>query len=148
MAANTNPIFSLTPQVSAVAVTAACTKSDGAGTIGTDIFKAFTAGSDGSWVSRLRITPFASVAATATTATVARVFVSSATSGAVTSATCFLIGEVSLPSVTADHSTTAINPVEIPLNFALKASWTILVTTHAVPAANTGQMFTVFAGDY
>jgi len=148
MAANTNPIFSLTPQVSGVAVTAANTSSSGTGTIGTDIFKAYTAGADGAWLSRLRISPFATVAATATTATVARVFVSSATSGATTAANTLLIAELSLPSVTADHSTNATQGVEVPLNFALKALWTVLVTTHAAPATNTGQQFVVFAGDF
>lgn len=148
MAANTSPIFSLTPQIGVGAATAANTVGDGGGTIATDIFKVFTAGADGAWVSRIRFQAASSAAATNTTATVARVFVSSITSGATTNANTFLIAEVGLGVVAADHSTNATNPVDIQLNFALPASWTILITNHAAPAANTRWMATVYAGNY
>src|SRR6266566_1177651 len=100
--ANTSPVFTLVPNVGLAAPSAANTKSDGAGTVGTDIFKAFTAGANGSFVTRVRINPVASAAGTATTATVGRVFYSTVTSGATTNANTFLLGEVTLPSVTAD----------------------------------------------
>ncbi len=149
MPANTNPIFVLSPAIGSVVPTAANVKSDGAGTIGTDIFKAFTAdATNGSFVSMIRLSPFASVAATATTATTLRIFISSATSGAVTSANAWLFQEISAAAQTAAHSTNATFFIEVPVNRILPASYTILVTTHVVSAANTGWQATVFAGNY
>lgn len=149
MSANTEPIYTLTPVVSGVAVGgAANTKSDGQGTIGTDIFKAFQAGANGSYVTRIRLHPVATVAATATTATLLRIFISSATSGATTQANTFLFQEVAAPSQTADHSTSATNFIEIPFGFALPANYTILVSSHVVNAANTSWTAMVVGGDY
>lgn len=147
---NKEPIFTLVPQIGTPKnLSAANTKSDGAGTIGTDIFKIFEAhATNGSYVSSVRVTPFASVAATATTATVIRIFLSSQTSGTVTSANCWLLQEIPMPTQTADHSTVAIFPNEIPINRAIPAGYTILATTHAVPAANTGFMAIAFGGDF
>lgn len=150
MPANINPIFTLTPNVGTVAVTAANTKSDGTGTaVGTDIFKAFTAGANGSFVTRVRFNPVATAAATTTTATVGRVFYSTVTSGATTGGTnTWLIAEVALPSVSADSTTAPTNPVEIMLNFALPTGSFIHATTHAAPAASTSQQVTCFGGDF
>lgn len=148
MAANTSPIFPLTPNIGCAVPTAGNTKSDGQGTIGTDIFKAFTAGAAGAYVSKVKWTPTATAAATATTGTVGRVYVSSATSGAVTSANTFLLGEVALVSQTADSSTTPIVSLEVPINQAIPAGWTILVTNHVLPAASSAWQATVFGGDY
>jgi hypothetical protein len=148
MPANTSPVFTLTPNIGIVSPTAANTKSDGGGTVATDIFKAFTAGANGSFVWRVRINPVASAAGTATTATVGRVFYSTVTSGATTNANTFLIGEVALPSVTADSASAATNPIEIIINMAIPTGSFIHVTTHAAPAASTLQQFTVIGGDY
>jgi hypothetical protein len=148
MPANTAPIFGLTPNVNSVAPVGVNVKSDGSGTIGTDIFKAFTAGSNGAWVSRVRFTSTASVAATTTTNTSVRVFVSSKTSGATTSADTWLVGELNLPSVSAAHSTNATVPQELPCNFAIPAGYTVLVTYHVAHAANSGIQATVFGTDY
>lgn len=149
MPANTAPIFSVAPNVNGVAPSAACTKSDGTGTIGTDIFKAFTAGANGAWVSKVRFNPVATAAATTTTGTVGRVFASSKTSGGTTGGTdTFLLAEVTLPAVSADHSTAPTNAIEVPINFALPAGWTILITNHAAPASNTSWQALVVGGDY
>lgn len=146
---NTNPIFTLTPNVSGAAPSAACTKSDGTGTIGTDVFKAFTAGLNGSFITRVRCIPVATAAATATTATVGRVFMSSKTSGAtVGGSDTFALGEVTLPLTTADSASAPVNPIEILLNMAIPATYTILVTNHAAPAANTSWQMLVIGGDY
>src|SRR6266550_882545 len=129
MAQNTSPIFVLTPIITSVVPSAANTKSDGAGTIGTDIFKAFTANAtNGSFVSSVRFNPFASVAATNTVATTLRVFISNKTSGATTSADTWLFAEISAGIQTADHSLNATFPIEVPINRILPASYTILVT--------------------
>lgn len=148
MAGNATPQFTKNGNVGAVAITAANTKSDGAGTIGTDIFKAFTAGADGAYVDFVRFMAYATTAATTTTATVGRVFISSQTSGATTVSNTWLVGEVPLPAVSADATTTAVNAIDFPLGFRIPAGYTILVTTHHTPAASSGQLATVFGGDY
>jgi hypothetical protein len=82
------------------------------------------------------------------TATVLRVFISSVTSGATTSANTFLWNEVTSPAVGADNASTATYPIDVPLGFRLQAGYTILVTNHAAPAANTNWRAIVLAGDY
>lgn len=152
MAQNTNPIFTLVPALGTGQLTpsvTANTKSDGVGTIGTDLVKVFTAdATNGSYVSSIRLCPYASVASTATTATTIRIFLSSATSGATTAATAWLIQEVAAASQTADASTAATFYIEIPINRPIPAGYTILVSQHVVAAANTGWQAVVFAGHY
>lgn len=150
MPANTSPIFTLTPNVGKANITAANTSSSGTGNITTPtIFVAFTAGANGSFVSRLRFNVVATTAGTATTATVGRVYLSTISSGATTGGTdTWLLGEVTLPSVTADSSSAPTNPIEVMLNFAIPSGSTILVSTHAAPAANTSVQATCFGGDY
>lgn len=149
MPAGVQPIFTAAINVSCVEITAANTSSRGSGTIGTDLFKAFTAGSNGAFVEAIRIVPAASVAATSTTATVLRVFLSSATTGATTAGTnTFLLGEMTAPAQSADHATTGTYPWELVLNRPIPAGWTILVASHAAPASNTWWHTTVFGGDY
>jgi len=150
MAGNTDPIYSKVGKISGVEVTAANTKSDGQGTIGTDIFLAFTADStNGSFVRDIKTFLTATTAATATTATVVRYFASSATSGATTASNTYPLGEFAVASQSADNSGTATFPVAvITLNLALPAGWTILVTNHAAPAANSKLKTVVFGGDY
>lgn len=148
-AANTAPQFTKNGTLGFVPITAANTKSDGAGTIGTDIFKAFTADStNGSFVEYVRFNPTATAANTTTTATVGRVFASSQTTGATTSANTIMLAEVALPSVSADSSTVANNPIDVPLNIRLPAGYTILVTCHSAPAASTAWTATAVGGDF
>lgn len=148
MAANSNPKFTKNGRVSSVLVAAGNTSSQGGGTVATDIFLAFTAdATNGSFVERVRLIPTATTPAS-TTATVARVFVSSIASGATTSANTYLVGEVTLPAIAADNASAAVIPFDVQLGFALPASGTILVTTHAAPAANTAWRAVVIGGDY
>ena len=151
MTANTAPIYSITPKTGAATwlpATTANTKSDGTGTIGTDILLAYTAGSNGAFIQRIRLNPCASVASTATTATVARVFLSSVTSGATTNLNTLRWDEVACPAQTADQTATANNFIEIPMGIAIAPNATILVSMHAAAAANTSWQFTVIGGDY
>jgi hypothetical protein len=149
MPANTAPIYTLPPSGVGCAITAALTKSNGDGTIGTDIFKAYTAGSNGAWLSKVRISLGATTAATATQATVARVYLSSATSGATTGGTnTFFIAEIAVPSQSADNTASATYPLDIPIGMAVPAGWTVLVSTHHAPAANSSVQAIVSAGDY
>lgn len=145
MAVTATPVFPQAPWLGAVRVTAANTSSQGGGTIGTDIFLAGTAGSNGGFVERVRFSPTAT-AATNTTATVARVFWSTVTSGATTNANTFLLGEVTLPLIAADNATAAVSIFDLPLNFPIPAGNTILVTNHAAPAANTAWVAVVVGG--
>ncbi len=150
MAANINPIYSLVPHVSGVAPSAANTNSDGTGTVATNIFVAFSAGANGSWISKIRWTPVATVASTATTNTMGRAFYSTVNSGATTPGTnTFQLSEVSLASQTVDQATNnPANYIEIPLNIAIPSGGYILVTNHAAPATSSAWQCTVFGGDY
>lgn len=148
MTANTTPIYTQIPRLGAVPVTAANTRSDGVGTIATDIFLAFTASADGAFISKVRFVATATTAATATAATTARVFVSSVTSGATTASNTSVVAEVNLPVTTAAHATTPAQPVDVPLNIAIPPNATILVTCHVAPNANTAWKALVVAGDY
>ena len=147
----TTPAFATTPKrgvASWLSTTTANTKSDGTGTIGTDILLAFTAGSSGSWIDRIRINPVGSTAATATTATVARVYTSTVTSGATTNANTNLWQEKACPAQTTDQTTTATVPVDFDAGFRLEANATILFSMHHAAAANTSWDITVIASDY
>lgn len=150
MPANTNPVFGLTANFGPVAITAALTKSDGTATgIATDIFKAFATGASGSWISKVRFSPCATTANTATTATIGRVYLSTQSSGATTGGTnTWLIAEVTLAAQTADSSTAATNPIDVPLNIAVQTGYYVLVSTHHAPAANSSWQAEVFGTDY
>lgn len=148
MPANTDPVFTKNARIDSVLVTAANTSSQGGGTIGTDIFKAFTAdATNGSFIRFVRLIPTATTPTT-TTASVARIFVSSVTSGATTSANTYLVAEYTLAAIGADNASTAVNGFDVMLNFAIPASYTILITNHAAPAANTAWRAVVVGGDY
>jgi hypothetical protein len=151
---NTLPNFTQSANISSVAVTAANTSSEGGGTVGTNIFLAYSPGANDSYVDFLRWMPTASAAGTNTTATVGRVFISSVNSGATTSANTFLIYEVVLPQVSADSASGANNPIDVPLGFRLPGSnaavgaMYLLVTNHAAPATSTQWVTTTFGANY
>ena len=151
MAGNSDPLFVRNGKNGSVLVTAANTSSQGGGTIGTDIFLAFTAdATNGSLVRQIDFIPTAT-APTTTTATVGRVFISSVSSGATTSANTRLVGEVTLPAAAADNASAAVLPVSwIPPAGALvlAASETVLITNHAAPAASTAWRINVYGGDF
>lgn len=149
MPANTDPIFTRQGLKGSVLVTAANTSSQGGGTIGTDIFLAATCdATNGSFIQRVRWIPTAT-APTTTTATVGRIFLSTIASGATTSANTWLFHELVLPAIPADNATAAVNFFDIILGFAIPSGvQTILVTTHAAPAANTAWRALVIGGDY
>ena len=149
MPANTSPIFTLTPNVGTANVTAANTRSDGNGTIATDIYKVFTAGANGSFFNTVRLAPTATAASTATAATTFRIYLSSIGSGATTPGTnVWQLGEVAAAAQTADQTTTATYFLEFPVNRAIPANYTILVSMHIVANANTAWHATGWGGDY
>lgn len=145
MPANTAPIYSIVGAVDSVASNnsglvvgpTANTAQDGSGTL----YKAFTAGSNGSYVQKIR---FRSVGSPA--ATVARVFISSSTT---TSATAtWLYDEITLPAVTVSQ-TAASSVFELPLNFALDPNYLLYVTFGtSTGSSGTGYSVVVVGGDY
>jgi|SRR5580692_315699 hypothetical protein len=148
MTANIAPQFIENANVGQVAVTAGNTSSEGGGTIGTNMFLLFTAGANDSFVENVVWLPTASAVATATQATVARLFLSTVGAGSPTSANCFLLAEVALPSVSADSSTVANNPVVMPVNERIPTGYFLLVTNHAAPNANSQWVAQAFGGNY
>lgn len=148
MPGNQNPIFSRVGARSGVYITAGNGRSDGTGTVGTNMFLAFSAdATNGSYVQRVRFTP-AGASAVTTSSTIGRVFLSNVSSGSTANTNTFLFQEVVLPAVNAANSTNATVAIEVPLNFALPPGSTILVSTHASPVANTSWVAQVIGGDY
>jgi hypothetical protein len=145
---NATPQFTKNGAVTAVRATAANTSSEGDGTIGTTMFLVFTAdATNGSFVEFVRWIPRAT-AATSTTATVGRIYLSTQASGATTSANTNLLAEITLPSVGADNGAGAATWFDIPLGFRIPAGQTLLASMAAAPAANTSWGVMAIAGDY
>jgi len=145
MPANTSPIYSIVGAVDSVAANnsglvvgpTANTALDGSGTL----VKAFTAGSNGSYVQKVRFRPVGSPAAT-----VCRVFISSSSSTSATNS--WLYDEITLPAVTLSQ-TAASSVFELPLNIALDPSYLLYVTFGtSTGSAGTGYSVVTIAGDY
>lgn len=152
MAANTSPIYSLTPNIGEVKITTTSTlvRSDGSAVnaIGTDQFLAFSSGVDGSFVQRVRFIPVASAAAVNSVATTLRVFLSSVNTGTPTAANTHLLAEISVPIISTSNSTSAVTYYEIPLNIAIPANHHILVSQHIAQTTNQSWQAMVFGGNY
>jgi hypothetical protein len=150
MPANTSPIYTLAANMNPgfCVIGTQNTKNDGAGTIATDIWLLSTVGSNGSLLRSIRFWPTASVAATATAATVLRVYLSTQAAGATTSANTFLIDEFAAAAQTADQTTTACFAHVRQYNLLLKTGWNILLSTHIANAANTAWVASADMGDY
>lgn len=145
MAANTAPIYSIAGHVESVAQDntglvvgpTANTAQDGTGTL----YKAFTAGANGSYLQKIRFRPVGSPAAT-----VCRVFISSSSTTSATNT--WLYDEITLPAVTVSQNS-ASNVFELPLNFALNANYLLYVTFGtSTGSAGTGYSVVTVAGDY
>jgi hypothetical protein len=145
MAANTSPIYSIVGATDSVAFNntglvvgpTANTAQDGTGTL----YKAFTAGANGSYVQKMRFRPVGTTAAT-----VARVFISSSSS--TSSSATWLYDEITLPAVTLSQ-TAASSVFELPLNFALDPNF-LLYVTFGTSTGTTGNGYSIvtIAGDY
>lgn len=145
MPANTSPIYSIAGDIQSVAQNntglivgpTANTALDGTGTL----YKLFTAGANGSYVQKVRFRPVGSPAAT-----VCRIFVSSSTTTNATNT--WLYDEITLPAVTLSQ-TAASSVFELPINFALNASYLLYVTFGtSTGSAGTGYSVVCVAGDY
>lgn len=153
MAANTTPIFTLTPNVGTISIPTANaqTKSDGtsAGSGADLMYKVFTSGANGSLIDRVRFFSVASAAATTGVATVLRLYLSSvAAPGATTAANTFLLGEVSVPAISSSHSTNATNYYEITLGLVIPAGFYLHVSQHVAQTASQNWIAVAFGSDY
>lgn len=153
MAANINPIFSrLADWLGSIWTSSLTgnTRSDGVGTIGTDMLVALIVDpTEGGFLDRLRFTCSASAASTATTASMIKVFISTVSSGATLRTNTFLWAEVACPTQTADAaSTTATNIVEVPFGIGLPAGTTVLWCMHHAAANNTSWQCNAIGGKY
>lgn len=153
MAANTDPIFSRTPDVKLATVSAvipqtnANTSTDGTSSASNmwEIFQADT--TEGGYVQKIILKAIGSPSAT-----VARVFLSSIT-GALTIGTTntavntMLIAELGLPAITV--SQTGASPhFEIPLNMALPAGYRLLISFGTSTGSNNGYSVITVGGKY
>jgi hypothetical protein len=145
MPANTSPIYSIVGATDSVAANntglvvgpTANTAQDGTGTL----YKAFTAGANGSYIQKIRFRPVGSPAAT-----VARVFISTSTTTSATNT--WLYDEITLPAVTVSQ-TAASSVFELPLNIAVDPNYLLYVTFGtSTGAAGTGYSVVTIAGDY
>lgn len=144
MPANTSPIYSIAGHIESANSNSsgsligntANTNLDGSGTL----YKIFTAGSNGSYIQKIRFRPVGSPAAT-----VCRVFISSSSTTSTTAT--WLYDEITLPSVTSSN-TAASSVFELPENFALPASYLLYVTFGTATGSSTGYSIVVIAGDY
>lgn len=155
MAANTSPIYTLTPNVGIgiIATTYAQVKSDGtsAGS-GTDrMVNAFIAGANGSYVDTIRFYCVANAAAVSSVATALRAYLSTVAApeaGATTQANTHLIGEISVPIVVASHSLNGTNFYEIPVGKAIPAGQYLHVSQHIAQTTNQIWKAVVYGGNY
>lgn len=152
MAANTAPIYTLLGDIQspgALIRVAATVPGDGSGTIGTDVYKMFQAdATNGGFVQSARFKYVTESGTTTSNACVIRVYISSATSGAVTDANCWLWDEIVVPATGAVSTTATLPAFEIPLGFALPPSYTILAKVSVSQAASCGFIGTVIGGKY
>lgn len=153
MPANTSPIWGLTPNVGRVGITTtnAQVKSDGtsAGSGADIMFKAFTAGANGSYVDRVRFFCVANAAATTSVATTLRVYLSTvAAPGATTSSDTFLLGEISVPAISASNSTNATNYYDVILEQVIPTGTYIHVSQHVAQTTNQRWNAIAYGSDY
>lgn len=121
MTANQNPIYGLTPKISAIGntvTTAANTAFDGTGTVIT----AHTAGANGSYLQSITFCAQGG-AGNNNVASVARLFINNGTTPGTATNNIF-IGEVTLPATTGSAST-AVPPVVFPLNRPIPAGYVL-----------------------
>lgn len=153
MPANTQPLFTLTPNIGRARITTtyAQVKSDGtsAGSSNDFMVKVFTAGANGSYIDRIRFFCVANAAATNSVATTLRAFLSTVASpGATANTDTFLIGEVSVPIISSSNSTNATSFYEIILGFAIPSGTYIHVSQHIAQTTNQAWNAIAIGGDY
>lgn len=145
MAANTSPIFTLTPRNGFAKVTGVDGSQDGTDA---DVKLVYTADATvGGFVQRLICQPISTSGSTTTSAAALRIYLNNGSTVG-TAANNQLIKEFSLAAIAVNVAgTTASLGYELPLNFQVAPGYAIYVGVTAM-AANTQWNITAIAGDY
>jgi len=150
MAANTSPIWTLTPNVSHadILTTAVNVNTTAPGTIGTNCFLAFTSGVDGSYIQKFRFSFVSTTSVISSVATTLQVYSSTVNTGATTTANTDLLAIVQAAAQTVSAVTTAPYQIEIPFNFAIPANRFLLVAQSVAQSANSNWQGLAIGGNY
>jgi hypothetical protein len=143
MPANTTPIFSLTPANRWSTVMNAANTGNVSGTTS---YLVFSAGTNGSYVQKIRFRHIPNTATANTNATVGRVWINNG-SAVTNGANNTLFDEITIAANTTSSVAASIN-YELPLNFALPPNYALYVTLGTAPVAGTFIQATVIGGDY
>jgi hypothetical protein len=152
MAANTSPIWTLTPKIGWAQIpnTYANVNTISPGVIDTGTVLAFSSGVDGSYLQKVRFQFTSTTSIISSVATTLQIYISTVnTPGASLNVvnTTYLAG-VQAAAQTLTAVTTAPYVIEVPLNFAIPASRYVLVSQSAAQTTNSAWQATVIGGDY
>lgn len=151
MPANNDPIYSKAADIQtpgALVQAAASVVYNGSGTIGTDVYKVWQAdATNGGFLQKARV-KYCANATTAPNACVMKFFLSSASSGAVTDANCWLIDEIAIPTSGSLTTTTTAPSYDVPFGFAVPAGYCLLVKITVAQPASCGFQVTGIGGKY
>lgn len=144
MAANTSPIYTLTPINTFAQITAVDNTMSGTNA---NVYLAFTAGSSGGFIYKLIWQPISTSGSVTTSSANGRIYLNNG--GAVGTATNnVLIREIGLAATTAAQAGTTISTgIESLLNFQMAANYTIYVSVTAL-AANSNWNVLAIGGSY
>ena len=151
MAANVDPIYSRLGDVQSNTTLIAAVNAvlyNAAGTIGTDVYKIWTAdATNGGFLQRVRV-KYVANATTTSVACVMKFFLTAASSGAVTDATSWFYDEMAIPATGALTTTAANITYDMPFNFALPAGWSVVCKITVAQPASCGFVATGIGGKY
>jgi hypothetical protein len=111
------------------------------------MYLAFTPGTNGSYLQRVRFSLSESTMSTASAAATLRVSIATTNTGTLTTANTFLYQEINAAAQTPT-TTSSSYPIDIPLNFAIPSNQYVMVSTSVAASANTAWVATVIGGDY
>ena len=153
MPANNDPIYTRLSDVQGSPTMSAANASvhDIAGTVGTDIYRVFSAdATNGGFVQRVRF-KWQGPANVASTACVAKLWITSGSTTTYTAGTsAWLYDEIALPTTSTLTATTITAAYDVPFGFAFPAGYGIVakLTVAQAAGANYGWVATAIAGKY
>ena len=150
MAANTSPIWTLTPNVghADILTTSTNVNTTAPGTIGTNCFVAFTSGVNGSYIQKFRFSFVSTTSVISSVATTLQVYSSTVNTGATSATNTDLLAIVQATNQTVSAVTTAPYQIEIPFNFAIPAGRYLLVAQSVAQNTNSNWQGLAIGGDY
>lgn len=150
MAANTSPIWTLTPNVSHadILTTATNVNTTAPGTIGTNCFVAFTSGVNGSYIQKFRFSFVSTTSVISSVSTTLQVYSSTVNTGATTAANTDLLAIVQAAPQTVSAVTTASYAIEVPFNYAIPANRYLLVAQSVAQNTNANWQGLAIGGNY